>query len=365
VRARRVRSFATTGLFLLACLYTLSLARPFLIPLAVGMMVYFLLRPPVRLLKRMGIGEAWGAALVLAGLCVVVGLGLYALSWPAATWVSRAPSSLRAVQARLAPITTRLQRLSRTAAEVDKLAAVGTAPSTPEVRLKEPGFGAAFVGGMQSFLGNGLLVLSLVYFLLAEGDVFLRKLVLVLPRLKERDRAVDIAREMEVQISQYIVWTTFINAGLGLATALALWGLGMPNPGLWGFLAFLTNFIPYVGGVVCTALIGLAALVAFPDVWWALLVPLVFLVLNTLESYFITPAIMGRRFTLDTPVLFVGLLFWWYVWGLTGALLAVPMMAAFRIVCERVDGLQAVAAFLAEPPRRAVERTGATSADRA
>lgn len=345
-----MRSAASTGLFVLACLYTLSIARAFLIPLAVGLMVYFLLRPPVRVLRRLGIGEAWGAAIVLLGLCTVVGLGLYALSWPAATWVSRAPSAARQVQGKLAPLTSRLQRLSRTAAEVDKLATVGTAPGTPEVRLKEPGFGATFAEGMQSFLGSTLVVLSLVYFLLAEGDSFVRKLVFVLPRLKERQRAVDIAREMEVQISTYILWTTLINAGLGVATALAMWALGMPNPGLWGVIAFVTNFIPYLGGLVCTVIIGLAALVAFPDPGWALLVPLVFLLLNTLESYFITPAILGRQFTLDTPVLFVGLLFWWYVWGTAGALLAVPMMAAFRIFCEKVEGLQRIAAFLAAAP---------------
>lgn len=348
-RARRVRSTATTGLFILACLYTLSIARAFLIPLAVGLMVYFLLRPPVRLLKRLHIGEAWGAALVLVALCGAVGLGLYALSWPATDWLSRAPSSLQQVEAKLAPLAHRIRRLSRTAESMDKLTTVPGAPTTPEVRLKEPGFGAMFVGGMQTFLGNTLLVLTLVYFLLAEGDNFLRKLVHVLPRLRERQRAVDIAREMEVQISSYIFYTTLINAGLGVVTALAMWALGMPNPGLWGGVAFLTNFIPYLGGVVCTAIIGLAALVAFPDVGWALLVPTVFLAINTLESYFITPAIMGRQFTLSAPALFVGLLFWWYVWGTAGALLAVPMMVAFRLFCERVEGLQRIAAFMGEP----------------
>lgn len=351
VRARRVRSAATTGLFVLACLYTLSAAREFLVPLAVGALLFFLLRPPVRALRRLGIPEAWGAALVLLGVCSAVGLGLYALSWPAATWLSRAPTSLRQVEAKLAPLTLRVRRLSRTADDMDKLATVGGPPSTPEVQLKEPGFGATFVGGMQTFLGNALLVLSLVYFLLAEGDGFVRKLVHVMPRLRERERAVDIAREMEVQISSYILWTTYLNAGLGVATALAMWSLGMPSPALWGFLAFVTNFIPYLGGVLCTVLIGLAALTTFQDVWWALLVPLVFLILNTLESYFITPTVMGRQFTLDTPVLFVGLLFWWYVWGIAGALLAVPMMAAFRIFCDRVEGLQGIADFLAEPSR--------------
>ena len=128
--------------------------------------------------------------------------------------------------------------------------------------------------------------------------------------------------------------------------AVALWLMGMPNPVLWGATAAVTNFIPYLGSLICTVVIALAAILAFDDIWKALLVPAVFFLINTLEGYVITPLIMGRRFTLDPALLFVGLLFWWFVWGTPGALLAVPMMAAFKIFCERVEGLQPIAAFL-------------------
>ena len=347
-RARRVWSVAENGLFVLACLYTLQAARDFLMPLVIGVMLYFLLLPVVRALKRVGLPERGGAVVVVLSLLIVVGLGAYALSWPAATWMARAPDSLRRVETKLKPVFRGVEKLTRTAEKVEEITAGPTAGEAPAVQVKEPGLGAVFLVGVQSILGGATIVLTLLYFLLASGDSVLRKIVRASPRLVDRQRAVDIAQEMERQISAYLLVTTAINAVFGVVVGIALWLLGMPNPILWGVVAAATNFIPYLGGVLCTVVIGLAALLAFDDIWWAMLVPAVFFVLNCLEGYVITPVIMGRRFTLDPALLFVGLLFWWYVWGTPGALLAVPMMVAFKIFCERVESLQPIAAFLGE-----------------
>ena len=344
--AQRGWSIATHGLFILACLYTLRTAREFLLPLVVGVLLYFLLVPPVRALKRIGIPEGGGAAAVVLSLLLVVGLGIYALSVPATAWIARAPEALRGVEAKLKPVFRGVEKITRTAEKVEEITDAATPGDPPEVQVKQPGIGAAFLGGMQSFLGGAAIVLTLVYFLLASGDTVLRKIVHAPPRLADRERALDIAREMEQQISSYLLVTTSINAAFGVVVALTLWLMGMPNPVLWGVVAAFTNFIPYLGSVICTVVIGLAALLAFDDVGRALLVPTVFFLINTLEGYVITPLIMGRRFTLQPALLFVGLLFWWFVWGVPGALLAVPMMAAFQIFCERVESLQPIAAFL-------------------
>lgn len=342
---RGIRSWALTGLFVLACLYTLAVAREFLLPLAVGLMTYFLLRPLVRGLKSARIPEPVGAALVLLGLVAALAAGIYALSWPASEWAARAPQSVRKLESRLRPLTARLQRLGRTAAEVEKITDVG-GTAAPEVQLKQPSLGALALGGMQVFLGDGIIVMTLLYFLLASGDAVLRKVVQTLPRLEDRRRAVDIAQEMEKQISQYLVLTTIINAAFGAVVGAVLWVMGMPSPLLWGVIAAVSNFIPYLGSLLCLVVLTLAAVVAYDNLWWAAAVGAVFFVINTLEGYVITPMIMGRRFTLDPAVLFVGLLFWWYVWGIAGALLAVPMMAAFKIFCERVEPLRGLALFL-------------------
>jgi predicted PurR-regulated permease PerM len=360
-QAQRGWSIATNGLFILACLYTLRTAREFLLPLVIGVMLYFLLVPMVRALKRGGLPETAGAAVVILSLLLVVGIGAYGLSWPATSWMARAPESLRLLETRLKPVLRGFEKMTKTAQKVEEMTAAASPDAAPEFKVKEPGIGATFLGGMQSFLGGAAIVLTLVYFLLASGDSVLRKIVQASPRLADRQRAVDIAREMEQQISSYLLVTTMINGVFGVVVALALWLMGMPNPMLWGAVAAVTNFVPYLGSVICTGVIGLAALVAFEDVWWALLVPVVFFLINTLEGYVITPLIMGRRFTLDPALLFVGLLFWWFVWGTPGALLAVPMMAAFKIFCERVESLQPIAAFLGddEPEAKTTAETPA------
>ncbi len=346
-RGRRVRSPALTGLFVLACIYTLSIARPFLVPLAVGLIVYFLLRPPVRTLKAAHVPEPLGAALVLLALFAVLGAGLYALSWPAAAWAARAPESVHRVEERLRPVARRLRRLSHTAEEMGRITeATAPASPTPEVKIKEPTFGALFVGGVQSFLAGTVVVLTLVYFMLAEGDGLLRKVIRAYPRLKDRQRAVAIAHEMEQQISGYLFFSTVMNVLFGVVVALVMWLLGMPNPMLWGVVAGVTKFIPYLGGLVCTVVLALASIVTFDDLWWALLVPAVFLAIDTVHGNVLLPLLIGKRFTLDPTVLFVGLFFWWFVWGTAGALLAVPMMSALRIFCDHVDGLQRVGRLL-------------------
>jgi len=351
-RRPRLRSVALNGLFVLACLYTLRVAREFFLPLALGLVLYFLLLPAVRALKRLRVPETVGAALVLAALVAVLGLGAYALSWPAATWMARAPESLHQVEARLRPLAQRVQRLSHTAEEMQNMTTVGAA-TTPEVQVRRQSLFALVFGGMQSLVGGAIIVLTLVYFLLGAGDLFLRKMVQALPRLHDRKRAVEIAREMERQISGYLFYTTFLNVVFGVVVGLLLWALHMPNPFLWAAVAAVTKYVPYLGGLVCTVVLALAALLAFPDPWHALLVPGVFLVVDTVHGNFILPALMGKRFTINTSVLFVGLLFWFYLWGVAGALLAVPMMVALRIVCERVDGLSRVALFLGEEDEKA------------
>jgi predicted PurR-regulated permease PerM len=339
---------ALDGLFVLAVLYTLRLAREFLLPIALGLLVYLLLRPAVRALAGFGVREPLGAALVSAALVAVLGLGAYALSYPAAAWMARAPDSLHKVQERLRPLAQRAQRVTRTAEEMEKITAVGATSAPQQVTVKETSLGEQLFGGMQSLVAHGVVILTLAYFLLASGDLFLRKVVQALPRLSDRKRAVEIAHEMERNISGYLFYTTVMNVIFGVGIALLLWALRMPNPALWGVVAGVTKFVPYLGGLVCTVVLALASLLSFDQLWRALLVPAVFLAVDTVHGNFILPALMGRRFTLNAPVVFVGLIFWWYMWGVAGALLAVPLMAALKIVCERVDGLRRIALFLGD-----------------
>ena len=156
-------------------------------------------------------------------------------------------------------------------------------------------------------------------FLLASGDFFLRKLIKVLPTLSDKKRALTITNTMQREISRYFLTVTLINAGLGLAVGTALYFIGMPTPYLWGAMAFALNFIPYLGALVGIVLTAAVALVSFDSIGQALLAPAAYLALATLEGNFITPTIMGKRFTLNPVVVFIWLIFWGWLWGVIGA----------------------------------------------
>ena len=343
----RVRSHATMGLFILACLYTVVFARPFLLPLTVALMLYFLLIPVVRALKRMRVPEPAGATLVVATLVAGLSLGMYALSWPASEWMAKAPESLRRIEQRAQKVLRPIRRVTQTAEQMERIATVESNPP-PEVKVSEPGLGEAVFGGMQVFLAGTLVVFTLLFFLLASGDRFMAKMAALLPRLQDRKRAADIAVEIERHVSAYLYVTTLVNLGFGAVITGTMILMGMPNAVLWGVLAGVTSFVPYIGGVVCTVLLGMASVLAFPDWQRAVLVPLVFAVLDTLKGYVVAPFLTGRHLTLNAPVLFLGLLFWWWVWGIAGALLAVPILSILKIVCERIEGWRTLAEFLGD-----------------
>jgi predicted PurR-regulated permease PerM len=339
------RSFILMGLFLLVLFHTLLVARDLLLPLTLAFFLSFLLHPLLRLLKRAHIPEALGAALLLIVLAGGVGLGLYSLVTPATEWIAKAPESMTRVQRKLRTLRAPMQQMSRTADEVERTIAgdSATAPASP---VKSPAWiKQALFGGTTAFVSEAIVVIVLLYFLLASGDLFLRKLIKVLPTFKDKKRAVEIAREIEHNISTYLFTVTLINIGVGVAVGVGVWLLKMPNPVLWGVLAGVLTYIPYLGAMVGIAVLSLAALLVFDDPAHALAVPAVYLVVSFLEGNFVTPLVLGRRLTLNPVVIFVGLLFWFFVWGIPGALLAVPILAIFKIVCDHVDTLAPIGEF--------------------
>jgi predicted PurR-regulated permease PerM len=337
-------SFIATGLFLLVLFHTLLVARDLFLPLVLAFFLSFLLGPLLRVLKRAHIPEALGAALLLLVLAGGVGLGVYSLVTPATEWIAKAPESLTRVQRKLRTLRAPMQQMSRTADEVERT--IAGEPTTAPAAAKAPSWiKEALFGGTTAFVSEAIVVMVLLYFLLASGDLFLRKLIKVLPTFKDKKRAVEIAREMERNISTYLFTVTLINVGVGVAVGVGVWLLGMPNPVLWGVLACVLTYIPYLGAIVGIGILGLAALLTFDDLGHALSVPAVYMVVSFLEGNFVTPLVLGRRLTLNPVVIFVGLLFWFFLWGIPGALLAVPILAVFKIVCDHVDTLAPIGEF--------------------
>jgi predicted PurR-regulated permease PerM len=200
---------------------------------------------------------------------------------------------------------------------------------------------AALVAGLAE-------VLLLLYLLLAAGDLFLRKLVEVLPLFRDKRRAVEVTEQVQQAVTQYIVATLMINAGQGVAVGLALWGLGLSAPWLWGGLTVLLEFIPYLGAAGMIILLTASAFSQFDPLGHILLVPGTYLVIAALQNNLVSPLVYGQRLQLNPVAVLVGVLFWWLLWGVAGAFLAVPFLAALKILADHVESLTPIATFLGE-----------------
>jgi predicted PurR-regulated permease PerM len=343
-----IRSLALTGLLVLAAFYTLYFARAFFLPIVLALLLSFLLSPVVRGLKKLHIPNGLGAALVVFGLLGSLGLGIYELAGPAYEWAEQAPRQLRRLERKLAEFKKPVQTMSKATQQVEKITQVGAGEAPRKVEVQTETLGERIFSQTTELVAGGSIMFILLFFLLASGDLFLRKLIRVLPSLSDKKRAVEIARQIEQDVSTYLVTITVINIALGLA----VWGLmtwiGVPNPLLWGVLALVTNYIPYVGAMVMIAVLAMVGFLTFNDTTHALMAPGAFVGLNLLESYLVTPMVLGHRLTLNPVVVFLGLTFWGWLWGITGALLAVPIMVVVKIICDHSEPLRSIGEFLGD-----------------
>jgi predicted PurR-regulated permease PerM len=341
-----IRSLSITGLFVLAAFYTLYFARAFFLPIIVAVLLDFLLSPLIRTLKRARVPEPLGAALVILVLLGSAGLAIYGLVDPAKEWVAKVPASMREAENRLRKLRTPVEQVSKTAEQVEQATKVDDGAKAQEVVVKGPSLTERLFGTTQTLVASAIEVIILLYFLLAAGDLFLQKLIKVLPQFRDKKKAVAIARETEASISTYLVTVTMVNLALGIAVSAVMYLLKMPNPVLWGALAALAEFVPYLGSTALIALLTLAGLVTFEQIGHALLIPAAYLGVNLLQSQFLSPLILGRRLTLNPVAIFVGLVFWWWIWGVPGAFVAVPLIATFKIFCDHIEALAPIGEFL-------------------
>lgn len=341
-----IKSWSLGGLLVLAAFFALYLARGFFLPLVLALLLSFLLSPLVRGMKKIHIPEALGAAIVVLSLLGGLGAGIYELGGPAYTWMQQAPNNLRKIERRVRDLKKPVQAVNNATQQVAKMAQVGGNPQQPAAAAAAPSLGERLASGAFEVAADAVTMFILLYFLLASGDLFLRKLIKVLPSLEDKKRAVEIARQIETEVSTYLSTVTFINVVLGLA----VWGvmalIGVPNPLLWGVLATVTNYIPYLGAMTMYIVLTGLGFLTFDDVSHALLPPGAFLICNVLEAYVLTPMILGKRLTLNPVVIFVALSFWGWMWGIAGAVMAVPIMVVFKIFCDHSEPLAPIGEFL-------------------
>jgi predicted PurR-regulated permease PerM len=340
-----VRSISLTGLFILALFYTMYFMRSILLPIVLGLLLSYLLRPIVRALARAKIPTQLGAALILIALFISIGYGMSALAAPVAGWLEKAPSGLQELQRKFMPMKKSMAQVAQATREIEKLATPDS-PTKTAVEVKRHPITEILYMRTPEFIASALLLLILLYFLLAYDGVFVAKLIKLMPTLSDKKRAVSIANEIESHISRYLLTVTMINTCLGLAVGTTVGLLGLRNPVMWGVVVAVLNFVPYLGALTGIICMTIGATLSFDSLSYALVFPAVYLLFSTLEGNFVTPWVMGRSLTLNPVIILLSLTFWGWMWGIAGVILAVPILAAFKIFCAHIKPMEPLAEFL-------------------
>jgi predicted PurR-regulated permease PerM len=360
---------ALTLLASIALVFVLQWSRAVLIPVVIGILLAYALEPFVSGLKRARVPRSIGAGIVLVAFVGLLGLGAYSLSGQALQIVRQVPEAAQKIRERVRARDRQpgaLGEVQKAATEVQKTAEVaaeqpearrdprdGAAP-VQKVQIVEPAFDARsylYWGGMNLLTAAGqfAVILFLVYFFLVTGDLYKRKLVKIAgPALWQKKLTVQILDEINSQISSFIrvqLLTSFIVA---VATTIVLWLLGVNQFIIWGLLAGILNSIPYLGPIVVSGGLALVAFMQFDDITWALTVAGAAFVITSLEGFLLTPALMSRAARMNPVAIFVGLLFFGWIWGIWGAVLAVPMLMMIKAICDHIDDLQPMGELLGQ-----------------
>ena len=342
---------ALSGLLLIAVLTILHLARDVVLPVVAALILSLVFLPAVRGMKKLYIPTSLGAGIVVLGLLAAFLVGIYTLAAPARDWLDKAPHALREVGDKLSYFTGQVSEVSKATAKVrdltDDMTGGGQA-NTQEVVVNTSTMAGDILDGARTFSLGAASTLLLLFFLLASGDLFLRKTIAATPLLADKRRAVDIAQHVESAVSHYLFAVTLINLALGAAVAAALYLLGVPNPLLWGAMVAVLNFVPYLGEITIVVALTMVGLLTFDDVWRGLAVPGIFSALSAAERYVITPMVVGRQLSLNPVVIVLSVLFWGAMWGVGGALLAVPILVTLKVLCDRIERLKVFGDFLGE-----------------
>jgi predicted PurR-regulated permease PerM len=331
---------ALSVLAVLAVFAMLYVAGFVLVPIVAAIILKFVFTRPVRWLRGAGLPEPLGAAVVLVFFLAALGVSGWYLSGPALQWIDRAPEVLQRVDQYLATVRAPVERVEK-ATDQARTAIGGGEAVQPRVSPGEAGWGETLRSVAQA-----AATLTLLYLLLASGDLLHRKVISVAPTLSGKKASLQVVHRIEDAVSAYLGMLSLINTGLGLAVGVSLFALGMPAAGLWGLIAGLLNFIPYLGPLTTAFILTLVGAATFTDIRIVIMVPAVFWIITSIEGSVLRPYLLGRRLALNPVIAFSGLLIFGWMWGAPGLLLAVPVLAMLKIVADHVDSLGALARIL-------------------
>jgi predicted PurR-regulated permease PerM len=340
------------GLFILALLAALYVGREIILPAVLASVLMLLLNPALRILERLRVPRVLGSLMLICLLFgALVAFGT-ALAGPAETWAAKLPQGLPRLQEHLSFLRGPVQAVQQFLQQAEGYVSGsgppgGTSPTVPGApAATASSLWLTLFTGTRAVAGGLFETVLVLFFLLLAGDTFLRRLVEILPRFSDKRQAVDIAQKIESDISIYLLTITIMNACVGIATALVMWLCGLGDPILWGAVAFVLNYVPILGPTFGVVTFILAGLLTIDSLWGALLPAGLYLCIHLIEGETVTPMLLARRFTLNPVLVILSLIFWYWMWGVPGAILAVPMLAITKIISDRIQTLAALGHFL-------------------
>lgn len=349
---RPLASWPVLTLASLAVLAAMYFARDMLIPIVLAVLLALLLMPLVRKARTWRVPDIVSAFILVAVVVVLFGIGVLTLAGQAQQWLADTPNLLHRVSIlvptergpfkHLKQATTAVEEMTRNKDEVKPLQVVVESQDTV----------LAALGVSTHFVGAAVIVFVLAFFLLAFNTQLLNQAVESRDKFHDKRNIVELMRNVENGVSRYLFTVTAINCGLGAVAAVILWFMKIPNPVLWGVLVTTMNYVPHVGAFICMAVLFLVGAVTHESLIWGLVTAGMFAILTSAESYFITPLVLSRSLQLSPLAIILAILFWGWMWGIAGGLMAAPLLAMIKITCDQFESLHGVAAFLAgETPK--------------
>jgi len=315
---------------------------------------YLTLRPVVAKLCSFGIPQAGSSAIVILTMFASIGLIALMLFAPIQTWLEQAPRSAAKIGRNLESFSGPLTVVDRLEGKLENVSEETQPGETDlEVSLDKPSLvdETVLINTTGKIFASVIAIAVLTFFMLSTGDDLLNRILHLIPGEQRRRQILELTAEVQHAIGKYLCQITFINIGLGVAVATAMWLVGMPTPLLWGTMATLFNFIPYVGAIAGTAVIFVAAAASFDSVWQAFLTALLFWGLTAIEGQFVTPTVLGKTLRVGPVVVLIAIAFWGFFWGLPGVFMAVPLLIVQRHIFARFETTYPIAVILGAEPK--------------
>ncbi len=337
---------SATILTILAVFVTAYFSRDLLLPILLGFLIALTLSPVNRRLQNFGLPAGLSAFILMFGASFAI-ISLVTVAGSAVSTITQDLPELKAEFLRkVSGVEETIKAVRDATEEVESVTSPAADTGTQEVIVKQPGLLNSAVTTVASTATSLGVALILSFFLLLTGDLFYLKTVQAFPTFAGKKKALTTVYGLERKVSHYLLTITVINAFLGIGVGIAMWIIGVPFPLIWGLAAFALNYMPVIGGIVGTILIGAYSIAVFDDLSYAIIAPITYQIMTSLEAQFITPYLIGKQLELNVVAVFLTIVLWGWLWGVAGALVAIPFLVVFKVICDNADQLAPIGAFL-------------------